>query len=75
MAVITMTTTALLDARASVAFGNYLQSRDANNVRRDATLAEIKADIIRYVTSIVLDDEKAVAARNAVISVFPFVPT
>ena len=74
MATLTITTTALQDARLIVAFGNRLQTRDASNVRRDATAAEIKADVIRYVTSVVLEDEQAQSAKSAVAGVVPIVP-
>lgn len=74
MAILTITTTAPQDARLVVAFGNRLQTRDANNVRRAATAAEIKADIIRYITSVVLEEGQsaaAIAARAAVTPVMP----
>ena len=75
MATHTITTTVPQDARANAAFGNRLQTRDAGNSRRDATQAEIKADLLRYFTSVVIDDEQAVSSRNAVNSVLPFTPT
>ena len=75
MGTLTINTTALQDARLVVSFGNRLQTRDASNVRRDATGAEIKADVIRYITSVVLDDEQAVSAKNAVASIVPIAPT
>ena len=75
MGTYTITTTVPQDARANAAFGNRLQARDAGNARRDATNAEIKAELLRYFTSIVIDDESAVSARNAVANVLPFTPT
>ena len=75
MATLTITTTALQDSRLIVAFGNRLQTRDASNVRRDATAAEIKADVIRYITSVVLEDEQAQSAKSAVAAVVPIAPT
>ena len=75
MGTYTITTTVPEDARANAAFGNRLQSRDAGNTRRDATPAEIKADLLRYFLSVVLDDERSVSARNAMANVLPFTPT
>ena len=75
MGTLTINTTALQDARLIIAFGNRLQTRDASNVRRDATGAEIKADIIRYITSVVLDDEQSVSAKSAIAGIVPIVPT
>ena len=75
MGTYTITTTVPEDARANAAFGNRLQSRDAGNARRDATQAEIKADLLRYFLSVVLDDERSVSARNAMANVLPFTPT
>ena len=51
MATMTITTTAQQDARLVVAFGTKL------NLGRNATAAEIKADIINYVRSVVDQQE------------------
>lgn len=59
MAVLTITTTAPQDARLVVAFGTKL------GLGRNATAAEIKADIIAYVRAVVNDQERlATTAAN-----------
>ncbi len=60
MATLTITTTASQDARIVVAFGAYL------GLGRNATAAEIKADVIDYVRRTVQSQE-----RQAVISANP----
>lgn len=75
MATLTITTTAPQDARIVVAFGNRLQTRDASNVRRNATAAEIKADLIRYLTEVVLQDERNIAAKAAADAAVEIAPT
>lgn len=75
MAVTTITTTPAQDLRLVVAFGNRLQTRDANGVRRNATQAEIKAEIIRFVRQVVLEEEQAQAARDAVLAITEITPT
>ena len=75
MATTTITTTAAQDSRLVVAFGSRLQTRDANNVRRNATAAEIKADLIRYMTRVVLEEERAAAAKAAAGAVTAITPT
>jgi hypothetical protein len=75
MATTTITTTAAQDSRLVVAFGSRLQTRDANNVRRNATAAEIKADLIRYMTQVVLEEESAAAAKAAANAVTEITPT
>lgn len=75
MATTTITTTAAQDSRLVVAFGSRLQTRDANNVRRNATAAEIKADLIRYMTRVVLEEERAAAAKAAANAVTEITPT
>ena len=75
MATTTITTTAAQDSRLVVAFGSRLQTRDANNVRRNATAAEIKAALIRYMTRVVLEEERAAAAKAAADAVTEITPT
>lgn len=75
MATTTITTTAAQDSRLVVAFGSRLQTRDANNVRRNATAAEIKADLIRYMTQVVLEEERVAAAKAAADAVTEITPT
>ena len=59
MATLTITTTAAQDARLVVAFGARL------GLGRNATAAEIKADIINFVRAVVNDQERiAVVEAN-----------
>jgi hypothetical protein len=67
MAVTTITTTAAQDVRMTVAFGHKL------GLGRDATAAEIKADLIAYATRVVTEDEARVLALAA--NPNPFTPT
>jgi len=52
MATLTITTTAAQDARIADAFGKHL------HLGRNATGAEVKAEVINYVRSIVFDQER-----------------
>ena len=67
MAITTITTTPAQDARLVVAFGNKL------GLGRNATAAEIKNDLIAYLTRCVVEDEARVAAMQA--PAVPFTPT
>ncbi len=67
MAVLTITTTGAQDARLVVAFKRHL------NLAQNATAAEIKADIIRYLRAVVVNAE-AEAAREALEAPAPFDP-
>ena len=69
MATTTINTTGPEDARLIVAFGRRLR------LGRNATQAEIVADLRRYLTSVVLDEERQVAAESAIAAVAPIVPT
>lgn len=72
MATLTITTTAAQDARLVVAFGAHL------GLGRNATAAEIKADIVQYLVRVVKANEEkaAVAAAVAAISLpAPIDPT
>lgn len=65
MATLTITTTAAQDARLVVAFGRKLNLVNGSGAPRNATAAEIKADIISYVRAVVNDQERlAVVAAN-----------
>ena len=66
MATMTITTTGPQDARIVVAFGSKL------GLGRNATAAEIKADVINYIRVIVQDQEKiAVVAANPPVDLDP----
>lgn len=68
MAATTINTTAGEDARLVVAFGKYL------SLGRNATQAEIVADLRRYMTSIVADQERTVQVA-ALAPAAPIAPT
>lgn len=69
MATLTITTTTEQDARIVVAFGQRL------GLGRNATGPEVKAAIINYVKSVVLDYEQRAAANAAAAAVTPIEPT
>lgn len=69
MATLTITTTGAQDARIVVAFGHHL------GLPRNATAAEVKADIIAYITNVVRQDEQRIAAAAAAAAVNPIDPT
>ena len=57
MATLTITTTAPQDSRIVAAFGTYLGLKDAQGVPRVATAAEVKANVIAYITGVVHGQE------------------
>lgn len=59
MATLTITTTAAEDARLVVAFGAKLE------LPGNATAAQIKADVIAYVRTVVADQERIAASLTA----------
>lgn len=67
-AVTTITTTAPDDARLVVAFGKYLA------LGRNATQAEIVADLRRYMVGVVVTQED-IAARAALVPATPINPS
>lgn len=67
MATTTINTTGAEDARLVVAFGTYLR------LGRNATQGEIVAELRRFLTRIVLDQERATAEAALVIT--PIAPT
>lgn len=69
MATLTITTTGAQDARIVVAFGHKL------GFPRNATAAEVKADVIEYIKGVVLADERRIAAEAAALAVNPIEPT
>lgn len=68
MATTTINTTAPEDARLVVAFGTYL------HLGRNATQAEIVADLRRYLTNVVIEQERQ-AALVALVPATPIAPT
>ena len=69
MATLTITTTAAHDARIIAAFGARL------NLGRDATVAEVKAQVIGYVINAVQEYEQRVATAAAAAGVTLITPT
>lgn len=68
MATTTITTTGPEDARLVAAFGTYLR------LGRNATQAEIVANLRQYMTNIVIQQESA-AAIAALVPAAPIAPT
>lgn len=69
MATLTITTTAAQDARIVEAFGAYL------NLDRNATAAEVKQAVIRFVVDVVHSHETAKAAKAAILGTERITPT
>ena len=69
MATLTITTTAPQDARIVAAFGKRL------NLGRDATLAEVKQQVIAFITNAVQEQETGTAVAAALAGVTTVVPT
>lgn len=69
MATLTITTTGAQDTRIATAFGHYL------GLPGNATAAQVKADVVAYITNVVLNDEKRVAAAAAADAINPISPT
>ena len=67
MATLTITTTAPQDARLVVAYGRKLNLKDSATppAPRNATAAEVKAEIIRMIKQDVLETEQAAARATA----------
>ena len=58
LATMTITTTGAQDTRIVVAFGHYL------GLPRDATAAEVKANVIDYIRNVVRNDGDRLAIAN-----------
>ena len=65
MGTLTINTTAAQDARIVAAFGAR------HGLGRDATGAEVKADVVRFLREVVLEEERRSAVRTAAASVTP----
>lgn len=65
MATLTITTTGAQDARIVVAFGRLLGTKDAQGAPRNATAAEVKAEIINFIRLTVAAQEQAAAVSAA----------
>ncbi len=74
MAVTTITTTAPQDVRIAAAVGRRQRLKDVGGVPRSATQAECKAWIIADLTLLVVEEEAA-AAREALVPASPITPT
>lgn len=62
MATLTITTTAPQDARIVAAFGTYL------GLGRNATAAEVKQEVINYLTLLVRAQEENAAVNSAIVT-------
>jgi hypothetical protein len=69
MATLTITTTAPQDARIVAAFGAKL------GLAGDASAAQVKADVIAYITGVVRSYEVESAYRTAISGNTPIAPT
>lgn len=65
MGTLTINTTTAQDARIQAAFGARLGTVDGNGDPRDATGAEVRAEIVNLIKTIVLQYEKNEAAVAA----------
>ncbi len=65
MATLTITTNGQQAQRIAKAFGRLKNLREPNKTPRDATTAEIKADVIEYIRSVVINYEQDVAMQAA----------
>lgn len=74
MAITTITTTPAQDARLAAAFGTRLGLRDAQGAPRNATAAEVKADLVEYLKRVVADEERATAMRSAAAGITEITP-
>jgi len=78
MATMTITTTGPQDQRIIVAFGNMLGTADivdGVSTPRNATAAEVKAAVVKYIREVVFAYEVDVARKAAAETVTPIAPT
>ena len=65
MPTLTITTNASQAQRIIVAFGRLKNRQNPDNTPRDATASEVKADVIEFLRSTVLNYEQDVAMQAA----------
>ncbi len=65
MPTLTITTNGAQAQRIATAFGRLKNLREPDKTPRDATAAEVKADVIDFIRSIVINHERDVAAQAA----------
>ncbi len=65
MPTLTITTNATQAQRIATAFGRLKNLREPDKTPRDATAAEVKADVIDFIRSTVLNYEQDVAMQAA----------
>ena len=77
MATLTINTTSAQDTRIVAAFGKQLnlETTDDPPVPRDATGAEVKAEVINFIKTTVLRQEQRAAAQTASDAVSEISPT
>ena len=77
MATLTITTTVAQAQRVATAFGAELNLETIDNppLPRDATNAEVKALVIRFIKDIVLSQERRVASEAATAPISEIEPT
>lgn len=69
MGTLTINTTAEQDARILSAFGKQLATVDVDGNPRDATAAEVKAEVIGFIKTIVVKQEEDEAIQAAIVTV------
>ncbi len=65
MPTLTITTNATQAQRIAKAFGRLKNLREPDKTPRDATAAEVKADVIGFIRSVVIEYERDVAMQAA----------
>ena len=60
-----ITTSAAQAQRIATAFGRLKNRRKPDKTKRDATAAEVKADVIDFIRSVVINHEQDVAMQAA----------
>ena len=75
MPTLTIDTTPEQAQRIATAFGRLKNLREADKTPRDATAAEIKADVIEYIRQVVINYEQDVAMQAASKAVPALTPT
>ena len=72
---LTITTSAAQAQRIATAFGRLKNRRKPDKTKRDATAAEVKADVIEFIRSVVINYEQDLAIQAATDAVPDITPT
>jgi len=75
MATLTINTTAEHATRVAAAFGRLRGLRNPDSTFRDATTAEVKQEVINFLTATVLSEERGEAAETAAATIIEIEPT